>query len=49
MHEFLPFRLDTVNRCLWCRHESADDERIALTPKAFAVLCYLVELGGTGG
>jgi len=43
MHEFLPFRLDSVNQCLWRRHASADDERIALTPKAFAVLHYLVE------
>ena len=46
MHEFLPFQLDTVNQCLWRRRESADDERITLTPKAFTVLCYLVEHAG---
>lgn len=43
MHEFLPFRLDTVNQCLWRRQETADDERLLLTSKAFAVLRYLVE------
>ena len=46
MQEFRPFRLDTVNQCLWRRHESADDECTALTPKAFAVLRYLVEHAG---
>ncbi len=44
--EFAPFRLDTVNECLW-RHESTgSDERIRLTPKAFAMLRYLVEHAG---
>ena len=38
MKAFGPFRLDTVNHCLW-----RDDERAALTPKAFDVLRYLVE------
>ena len=46
MHEFLSFRLDIVNQCLWRRHENAADERMALTPKAFAVLSYLVEHAG---
>lgn len=46
MHEFLPFRLDTVNQCLWRQRETAADECIALTPKAFAVLRYLVEHAG---
>jgi len=45
MKEFSPFRLDTVNQCLW-RRGDADDQRILLTPKAFAVLRYLVEHAG---
>ena len=46
MKEFPPFRLDPGNQCLWRRTETADDERIRLTPKAFAVLQYLVEHAG---
>jgi DNA-binding winged helix-turn-helix (wHTH) protein/tetratricopeptide (TPR) repeat protein len=38
MKVFQPFRLDTVNHCLW--HA---DKRVDLTPKAFDVLRYLVE------
>lgn len=41
MKEFPPFRLDAVNQCLW-----RDNQRIALTPKAFSVLQYLVEHAG---
>lgn len=44
--EFAQFRLDTVNQCLWRRRDAGDDERIALTPKAFGVLQYLVEHAG---
>ncbi len=46
MREFPPYRLDTVNQCLWYRQDSGDDERILLTPKAFAVLRYLVDHPG---
>src|SRR5215475_9900730 len=46
MQEFPPFRLDPVNQCLWRLRENADDERLLLTPKAFAVLRYLVEHAG---
>jgi len=46
MKEFPPFGLDTVNECLWRRRDDGDDERIRLTPKAFAVLRYLVEHAG---
>ncbi len=46
MREFDPFRLDTVNQCLWRRGDAGQNERIVLTPKAFAVLCYLVEHAG---
>ena len=45
MRQFPPFRLDTVNQCLW-RGEGAAAERILLAPKAFAVLRYLVEHPG---
>src|SRR5262245_54681757 len=38
MKLFQPFRLDTVNRCLW-----RGDERLLPTPKAFDVLSYLVD------
>ncbi len=41
MTEFPPFRLDSENQCLW-----RDAERIALTPKAFTMLEYLVGRAG---
>ena len=44
--EFPPFRLDTVNECLWRHRDTGSDERILLTPKAFAMLRYLVEHAG---
>jgi DNA-binding winged helix-turn-helix (wHTH) protein len=46
MPEFTPFRLDIVNQCLWRRTDEGEDERILLTPKAFAVLNHLVEHAG---
>src|ERR1700683_3250083 len=46
LKEFPPFRLDTVNQCLWRRRNSGDQERILVTPKAFAVLSYLVDHAG---
>src|ERR1700730_2427211 len=46
MREFPPFRLDTVNQCLWRHGDAGNDERISLSPKAYAVLCYLVEHAG---
>jgi len=45
MREFPPFRLDTVNQCLW-RGDGLAEERILLAPRAFAVLRYLVEHPG---
>jgi len=45
MREFPPFRLDTVNQCLW-RGDGAAEERILLAPRAFDVLRYLVEHPG---
>jgi predicted ATPase/DNA-binding winged helix-turn-helix (wHTH) protein len=46
MREFPPFLLDTGNQCLWRRTDAGDNERTRLTPKAFAVLRYLVEHAG---
>ncbi len=46
MKEFSPFRLDTANQCLWRRGDAPDDERVLLTPKAFAVLRHLVAHAG---
>jgi hypothetical protein len=46
MKVFLPFRLDTANQCLWRCADAGQEERILLTPKAFAVLAYLVEHAG---
>ena len=43
---FHPFRLDSVNQCLWRLGEAAPDERVSLTPKAFAVLTFLVDNAG---
>src|ERR1700679_1501835 len=41
MKRFQSFRLDTANQCLW-----DEEARVALTPKAFDVLRYLVEHAG---
>ncbi|HEX4598073.1 MAG TPA: AAA family ATPase, partial [Burkholderiaceae bacterium] len=46
MTRFFDFHLDLVNQCLWRCGESGVDRRIALTPKAFDVLRYLVERPG---
>jgi DNA-binding winged helix-turn-helix (wHTH) protein len=46
MKEFPPFRLDTVNQCLWRRADSGKDERILLKPTPYAILRYLVDHAG---
>jgi DNA-binding winged helix-turn-helix (wHTH) protein len=46
MKVFAAFRLDTLNQCLWRRGDTGPEGRILLTPKAFAVLVYLVEHAG---
>ena len=46
MKQFPPFKLDTVDECLWRHRDDGDDERVRLTPKAFAVLKFLVEHSG---
>ncbi|MGO9231172.1 MAG: winged helix-turn-helix domain-containing protein [Bryobacteraceae bacterium] len=35
-----------MNECLWRREDAGEDERVLLTPKAFAVLAYLIEHAG---
>ena len=49
MKVFLPFRLDTGNQGLLRRCDTGPEERILLTPKAFAVLTHLVEHAGRSG
>jgi predicted ATPase/DNA-binding winged helix-turn-helix (wHTH) protein len=46
MKVFVPFRLDTLNQCLWRRDDTGLEARILLAPKTFAVLAYLVEHAG---
>ncbi|MDB6106969.1 MAG: transcriptional regulator, putative ATPase, winged helix family [Gammaproteobacteria bacterium] len=46
MTAFPPFRLDSLNQCLWRTTDAGHEERILMTPKAFAVLQYLVEHAG---
>jgi DNA-binding winged helix-turn-helix (wHTH) protein/tetratricopeptide (TPR) repeat protein len=46
MKQFLPFRLDAINQCLWRRGDSGEDTRILLKPKPFAILRYLVDHAG---
>jgi DNA-binding winged helix-turn-helix (wHTH) protein/tetratricopeptide (TPR) repeat protein len=41
MRVFQPFRLDEINQCLW-----RGETRVALMPKPFAVLSYLVDHAG---
>jgi DNA-binding winged helix-turn-helix (wHTH) protein len=46
MKEFPPFRLDTVNQCLWRRSDNGGDERLLLKPTPYAILRYLVDHAG---
>ena len=46
MIDFPPFRLDTVNQCLWRRDGSDGESRIEMAPKTFDVLRFLVERAG---
>ena len=43
MSEFPPFQLDTINQCLWRHTDHGKRQPVALPPKAFALLQYLVE------
>ena len=46
MKHFGPFRLDTLNQCLWRDQGTGGEERLSLPPRAFAVLYYLLEHPG---
>lgn len=46
MTRFPPFRLDTLNHCLWREDASGKSEPVGLAPKTFDMLRYLVENGG---
>src|ERR1700732_4164237 len=46
MKEFLPFKLDALNQCLWRMADSGAEDRVLLTPKAYAVLNYLADRPG---
>ncbi len=41
IYQFPPFRLDSVDQCLW-----RGTEQVSLSPKAFSVLLYLVQRPG---
>ena len=43
---FPPFRLDKVNQILWRQTPGSPEEPVALNPKAFALLEYLIENSG---
>ena len=45
MRDFGVFRLDQIEQCVWQRHDQKETRK-PLTPKAFAVLWYLVEHAG---
>jgi predicted ATPase len=44
--EFPPFRLDSINQCLWRRGDGGEEERLPIKPKPFAILRYLVDHAG---
>ena len=46
MKVFPPFRLDTVNQCLWRSTEDGGEERITLKPKTYSILAYFVDHPG---
>jgi DNA-binding winged helix-turn-helix (wHTH) protein/tetratricopeptide (TPR) repeat protein len=46
MSRFPPFRLDTLNHCLWKEDAQGKSEPVGLAPKTFDVLRHLVESGG---
>jgi DNA-binding winged helix-turn-helix (wHTH) protein len=46
MKEFLPFRLDLPNHCLWRSRDGGEKQRILVSPRAFAMLRYPVERAG---
>ena len=45
MRQFSAFRLDDLNQCLW-RKGPDGEQRVPLAPKAYSVLCHLVDHAG---
>src|ERR1700723_1731693 len=43
MKVFPPFRLDTINQCLWRSSEDGGEERIPLKPKTYSILAYFLD------
>jgi predicted ATPase len=46
MTDFPPFRLDRENRCVWTYHSDGTNRRLALPPRAYDMLQYLVDHAG---
>jgi DNA-binding winged helix-turn-helix (wHTH) protein/tetratricopeptide (TPR) repeat protein len=46
MKSFSPFRLDTINQCLWQSSEDGAEERITLKPKTYSILAYFLDHPG---
>ncbi|WP_186307782.1 AAA family ATPase [Paraburkholderia sp. BCC1884] len=46
MIEFGPFRLDSANRCVWACPADGTSRRLALTPRAYDMLQYLIDNSG---
>ena len=43
---FPPFRLDTINQCLWRSTKGGAEERITLKPKTYSILAYFLDHPG---
>jgi DNA-binding winged helix-turn-helix (wHTH) protein len=46
LKSFPPFKLDTVNHCLWRSDAEGNDIRVALTPKSYDLLIYFLDHAG---
>src|ERR1700733_2664020 len=46
LKSFPPFKLDTVNHCLWRSDAKGNDIRVALTPKSYDLLIYFLDHAG---
>jgi DNA-binding winged helix-turn-helix (wHTH) protein len=46
LKSFPPFKLDTVNHCLWRSDADGNDIRVTLTPKSYDLLNYFLDHAG---
>lgn len=46
LKSFPPFKLDTVNHCLWRSDAEGNDIRVALTPKSYDLLIHFLDHAG---